>query len=156
MLLEIADLVRSWQPSSVQGRRFIEALTTRTRILGTLADKVGDSWAPTGQGLDFPGSSAEVDLHHRDAAKLLAAHEAHLAASLPVAERHRLAVNKQHLAEVVGDVASVLANKFAEAEGLSKSSLFALGLILLCITFAIQIFAQLWLNRIRKNAGGGL
>ena len=53
-------------------------------------------------------------------------------------------------------IASVLANKFAEAEGLSKSSLFALGLILLCITFAIQIFAQLWLNRIRKNAGGGL
>ena len=53
-------------------------------------------------------------------------------------------------------IASVLANKFAEAEGLSKSSLFALGLILLCITFTIQIFAQLWLNRIRKNSGGGL
>ena len=53
-------------------------------------------------------------------------------------------------------IASVLANKFAEAEGLAKSSLFALGLILLCITFAIQLFAQLWLNRVRKNSGGGL
>lgn len=53
-------------------------------------------------------------------------------------------------------IASVLANKFAEAEGLAKSSLFALGLILLCITFAIQIFAQLWLNRIRRNSGVGL
>lgn len=53
-------------------------------------------------------------------------------------------------------IASVLANKFAEAEGLAKSSLFALGLILLCITFAIQIFAQMWLNRVRKNSGGGL
>lgn len=53
-------------------------------------------------------------------------------------------------------IASVLANKFAEAEGLAKSSLFALGLILLCITFSIQIFAQIWLNKVRRNAGGGL
>ncbi len=53
-------------------------------------------------------------------------------------------------------IAATLANNFAEANGLFKSSLFELGLILLCITFIIQVAAQLWLNRVREKAGGGL
>ncbi|MDD3119374.1 MAG: phosphate ABC transporter permease subunit PstC [Victivallales bacterium] len=53
-------------------------------------------------------------------------------------------------------IAATLANNFAEADGLFKSSLFELGLILLCITFIIQVAAQLWLNRVRKKSGGGL
>ncbi len=53
-------------------------------------------------------------------------------------------------------ISAILANKFAEAEGIYKSVLFELGLILLVITFAIQIFAQLWLNKVRRSAGGGL
>lgn len=53
-------------------------------------------------------------------------------------------------------ISSLLANKFGEAEGLCKSALFELGLILLAMTFVIQVVAQYWLNRVRKSAGGGL
>ena len=53
-------------------------------------------------------------------------------------------------------IASALANYFQEADGLFKSSLFLLGLALLTITFAIQIVAQMWLNQVRRKAGGGL
>ncbi len=53
-------------------------------------------------------------------------------------------------------IAATLANNFAEADGLFKSSLFELGLILLIITFLIQVAAQLWLNRVREKSGGGL
>jgi phosphate transport system permease protein len=53
-------------------------------------------------------------------------------------------------------ISSTLANNFAEAEGLFQSVLFELGLILLVITFMIQVFAQMWLNKVRKSAGGGL
>lgn len=53
-------------------------------------------------------------------------------------------------------ISAILANKFGEAEGVYKSALFELGLILLVITFAIQIVAQYWLNKVRKSAGGGL
>jgi len=53
-------------------------------------------------------------------------------------------------------ISAILANKFGEAEGIYKSALFELGLILLVITFAIQIVAQYWLNKVRKSAGGGL
>ena len=53
-------------------------------------------------------------------------------------------------------ISAILANKFGEAEGIYKSVLFELGLILLVITFAIQIIAQYWLNKVRKSSGGGL
>lgn len=53
-------------------------------------------------------------------------------------------------------IASALANYFQEADGLFKSALFLLGLALLTITFAIQIVAQMWLNQVRRKAGGGL
>lgn len=53
-------------------------------------------------------------------------------------------------------ISSVLANNFAEADGIYKSTLFELGLILFAITFLIQVAAQYWLNKVRKSAGGGL
>jgi len=53
-------------------------------------------------------------------------------------------------------ISALLANKFGEAEGIYKSVLFELGLILLVITFGIQMVAQYWLNKVRKSAGGGL
>ncbi len=49
-------------------------------------------------------------------------------------------------------ISATLANNFAEAEGLQRSALFALGLILLFISFGIQVAAQYYLNRtLRKN-----
>ncbi len=42
-------------------------------------------------------------------------------------------------------IASTLANNFPEAEGLGQSALFALGLILLIMSFAIQVLAQYYL-----------
>lgn len=55
-------------------------------------------------------------------------------------------------------IASTLANEFAEAvsQPMFKSSLMELGLVLFLVTFTIQIFAQLWLNKVRKSAGRGL
>jgi phosphate transport system permease protein len=53
-------------------------------------------------------------------------------------------------------ISATLANNFAEADGIFKSALFELGLILLVISFLIQVAAQYWLNRVRKSAGGGL
>ncbi|MDO4570067.1 MAG: phosphate ABC transporter permease subunit PstC [Planctomycetia bacterium] len=44
-------------------------------------------------------------------------------------------------------IAATLANNFAEAEGVQKSALFALGLILLAMSFGIQIVAQYYLSR---------
>lgn len=52
-------------------------------------------------------------------------------------------------------IASTLANEFTEAsEPLYLSSLVYLGLVLLCLTLAIQAGAQLWLRRIKKTLGG--
>jgi phosphate transport system permease protein len=53
-------------------------------------------------------------------------------------------------------ISATLANNFAEAGGVFKSALFELGLILLVISFLIQVAAQYWLNRVRAKAGGGL
>ena len=50
-------------------------------------------------------------------------------------------------------IAAALANNFSEAEGILKSSLFELGLILLIMSFGIQILAQLWLNRVSRQMG---
>ncbi len=43
-------------------------------------------------------------------------------------------------------IAATLANNFAEADGLQQSALFALGLILLLMSFSIQIAAQYYLH----------
>lgn len=53
-------------------------------------------------------------------------------------------------------IASQLANDFGEAEGIFQSSLFELGLILLIMSFMIQVAGQLWLNKVRNSSGGGL
>lgn len=53
-------------------------------------------------------------------------------------------------------IASTLANSFAEADGIFRNVLFALGLILLVMSFGIQVMAQWWLNSVRKTQGTGL
>ncbi len=54
-------------------------------------------------------------------------------------------------------IASTLANEFTEAsEPLYLSALIELGLVLFVMTLIIQVLAQLWIDRARKKAGGGL
>ena len=55
-------------------------------------------------------------------------------------------------------IASTLASQFPEAvsQPVFKSALLELGLILFLMTFAIQILAQLWLNKVRRCMGSGL
>ncbi|MDR0933114.1 MAG: phosphate ABC transporter permease subunit PstC [Victivallales bacterium] len=50
-------------------------------------------------------------------------------------------------------IASTLANNFAEADGMQKSALFALGLILLVMSFGIQAIAQYYLHVTGKRRG---
>ena len=50
-------------------------------------------------------------------------------------------------------IAATLANNFGEAEGILKSSLFELGLILLLMSLGIQILAQVWLNNVSRQMG---
>lgn len=51
-------------------------------------------------------------------------------------------------------IASTLANEFTEAsEAIYLSSLIELGLVLLIITFIVQMFAELWLWRVGKQGG---
>ena len=50
-------------------------------------------------------------------------------------------------------IASTLANQFAEAEGMHRSALFALGFLLLAIEFAIQGFSQWYLISARRRCG---
>ena len=50
-------------------------------------------------------------------------------------------------------IASTLANNFAEADGMQKSALFALGLILLVMSFGIQILAQYYLHATGAKRG---
>ena len=50
-------------------------------------------------------------------------------------------------------IASTLANNFPEADGLQRSTLFALGLILLVMSFGIQILAQYYLHATSARRG---
>ncbi len=50
-------------------------------------------------------------------------------------------------------ISATLANNFAEAQGVFRSALFELGLILLAISFLIQVLAQFWLNRVSRQMG---
>ncbi len=51
-------------------------------------------------------------------------------------------------------ITATLANEFAEAsEPLYLSALIELGLILFLITFIIQMFSRIWLNRVKKSMG---
>jgi len=54
-------------------------------------------------------------------------------------------------------IASTMANEFAEAsEPLYLSALIELGLVLFVLTIAVQAIAHLWLQRLKKQMGGGL
>jgi phosphate transport system permease protein len=54
-------------------------------------------------------------------------------------------------------IASTLANEFSEAsEPLYLSALMELGLVLCCITFAVQAVSQMWLKSVQKKMGRGL
>lgn len=50
-------------------------------------------------------------------------------------------------------IAATLANNFAEADGLQRSALFALGLILLVMAFLIQLLAQYYLRMTGAKRG---
>ena len=50
-------------------------------------------------------------------------------------------------------IAATLANNFAEADGIQRGVLFALGLILLMMSFGIQVFAQWYLHATSANRG---
>lgn len=50
-------------------------------------------------------------------------------------------------------IAATLANNFAEADGMERSALFALGLVLLLMALALQCLAQWYLSRTRKQRG---
>ena len=62
------------------------------------------------------------------------------------------------LMEPGNSIASTLASQFSEAVAmpLFKSVLLELGLILFATTLAIQVIAQLWLEKVRKSMGAGL
>ena len=51
-------------------------------------------------------------------------------------------------------ISATLANNFAEAGGLQQSALFALGLVLLAMSFGIQLLAQYYLHVTRAKRGG--
>lgn len=53
-------------------------------------------------------------------------------------------------------ISATLANNFAESSGVFQSVLLELGLVLLVITFLIQIAAQFWLNMVRRKFGGNI
>ncbi len=50
-------------------------------------------------------------------------------------------------------IAATLANNFAEADGLQQSALFALGLVLLLMSFGIQVAAQYYLHLTSAKRG---
>jgi len=49
-------------------------------------------------------------------------------------------------------IASTIANNFAEADGLHKSALFALGLILLAMSLFIQAISQYYIHKTDSNS----
>ena len=50
-------------------------------------------------------------------------------------------------------IAATLANHFAEADGMTRSVLFALGLVLLALAFGVQILAQYYLSASARRRG---
>ncbi len=50
-------------------------------------------------------------------------------------------------------ISATLANNFAEADGLQRSALFALGLVLLSMSFGIQIISQYYLHATSAKRG---
>lgn len=74
-----------------------------------------------------------------------------MAVTFVIGNAHRIATS---LFAPANSITATLANEFTEAsEPLYLSALIELGLILFAITFLIQIVAQLWLKKIKKNLG---
>lgn len=74
-----------------------------------------------------------------------------MAVTFVIGNNHRLSVS---LFESGNTIASTLANEFLEADGVLKSALIELGLILFLITAVFQVIAQLWLRSARRRGGG--
>ena len=49
-------------------------------------------------------------------------------------------------------IAALIANQFSEADGLQRSALLLLGLVLFLITFAVLALARFMLNRMNQRA----
>ncbi len=72
-----------------------------------------------------------------------------MAVTFVIGNNHKLSTS---LFAAGNSIASTLANEFTEAsEPLYLSSLVALGVVLFLITVLFQTFAQLWLNKLKKN-----
>jgi phosphate transport system permease protein len=77
-----------------------------------------------------------------------------MAVTFVIGNDHRLSAS---LFASSNTIASTLANEFTEAaEPAYLSALVELGLVLLVMTFLIQVAARLWLKRLQRLAGGGL
>lgn len=75
-----------------------------------------------------------------------------MAVTFVIGNRHMIDLS---LFAAGNSIASTLANEFSEAsDPMYLSSLIELGLILLIMTFFVQIFSQSWLNRIKRNLEG--
>jgi len=75
-----------------------------------------------------------------------------MAVTFVIGNSHRISAS---LFETGNSIASTLANEFTEAsEPIYLHALVALGLVLLLITVASQLAAQMWLKHIVKKAGG--
>jgi phosphate transport system permease protein len=74
-----------------------------------------------------------------------------MAVTFVIGNTHKISMS---LFAPANSITATLANEFAEAsEPLYVSSLIELGLILLVITFVIQVIAQIWLKRVKKSVG---
>ena len=74
-----------------------------------------------------------------------------MAVTFVIGNAHRISAS---LFAPANSISATLANEFTEAsEPLYLSTLIELGLVLFIITFIIQVFAQLWLRRVKKSMG---
>ncbi|HNT28063.1 MAG TPA: phosphate ABC transporter permease subunit PstC, partial [bacterium] len=77
-----------------------------------------------------------------------------MAVTFVIGNAHRISPS---LYDAGNSIASTLANEFAEAsEPIYLHSLIYLGLVLLVMTFFIQLAAQWWVARLKKSMGAGL
>jgi phosphate transport system permease protein len=77
-----------------------------------------------------------------------------MAVTFVIGNTHRIDVS---LFSAANTIASTLANEFTEAaEPMYRSALVELGLVLFAITLLVQVLAQVWVTRLRRQMGEGL
>ncbi len=77
-----------------------------------------------------------------------------MAVTFVIGNAHRISLS---LYDPGNSIASTIANEFAEAsDPLYLQALIYLGLVLLVMTFVIQMIAQWWVVRLKKSMGAGL